>query len=57
MYDPTTKLGVCGDGLIGGRVEAALQSGIAVAGRVLGCLAEASSVGRAEPTLFGGGVR
>ena len=31
-------LGVCGDGLLGGRVEDALLSGAAMAGRVLGSL-------------------
>jgi predicted NAD/FAD-dependent oxidoreductase len=36
LYDG--GLGVCGDGLLGGRIESALVSGIAVAGRVLGGL-------------------
>ncbi len=31
-------VGVCGDGLLGGRVECALQSGAAMAGRILGSL-------------------
>ena len=36
-------VGVCGDGLLGGRVEAALLSGTALAGRVLGALRERAS--------------
>lgn len=38
-------VGVCGDGLLGGRVESALVSGAAMAGRVLGALADRASNG------------
>ncbi|NCG18884.1 MAG: NAD(P)-binding protein [Rhodobacterales bacterium] len=54
LYDPELLLGVCGDGLLGGRVESALESGMALAGRVLGRLSAGSSLGWPEPTLFGG---
>jgi predicted NAD/FAD-dependent oxidoreductase len=36
LYDPELGLGACGDWCQGGRVEGALLSGIAVAGRILG---------------------
>lgn len=42
LYDPAARLGVCGDALLGGRVESALVSGVAAAGRILGRLSEES---------------
>lgn len=36
LYDASARLGACGDWCLGGRVEAAFLSGIALAGRVLG---------------------
>jgi predicted NAD/FAD-dependent oxidoreductase len=38
VFDPTLNLGIAGDWLVGARVEAAWQSGAALAGRVLGRL-------------------
>lgn len=40
LWDAERGVGVCGDGLLGGRVESALISGAAMAGRVLGALLE-----------------
>ena len=37
-YDPDAGLGLCGDWLVGARVEAAWRSGAALAGQVLGAL-------------------
>ncbi|MEM6453738.1 MAG: FAD-dependent oxidoreductase [Acidobacteriota bacterium] len=36
LYEPTARLGVCGDFCLGAKVEAAWRSGIALAGRILG---------------------
>ena len=43
LYDSSCGLGVCGDGLVGGRVESALVSAAALAGRLLGALNEVST--------------
>ena len=36
LFDPTTRIAVCGDWLAGGRVEGAFRSGVAAAGYILG---------------------
>ena len=36
LFDPEQRLLACGDGCMGGRLEAAWESGIAAAGRLLG---------------------
>jgi renalase len=36
LWDCVERLGACGDWCVGGRVEAAFLSGVALAGRVLG---------------------
>jgi photolyase PhrII len=40
LFDPTLALAVCGDGWNGSRIEGALTSGVAAAGRLLGLAAE-----------------
>ena len=34
LWDPESSVGVCGDGLLGGRIEYALLSGLALADRM-----------------------
>lgn len=56
LWDPDLQLGACGDWCLGGRVEAAALSGMALAGRVLGWMhqstASSLSVPPAQLPLF-----
>jgi len=45
LWDPERGLGVCGDWCQGARIEGAFLSGQAVAGRILGHLAEVDGLG------------
>jgi len=45
LWDPEHRLGVCGDWCQGARIEGAFLSGQAVAGRILGHLAEIDGLG------------
>ena len=49
LWDEVNRLGACGDWCGGPRVEGALKSGMALAGRVLGSLHERSSVEISSP--------
>ena len=50
LYDPDDGLGICGDGLLGGRVESALISASPLAGRVLGSLTAGAPLRPIRPT-------
>ena len=45
LWEPTLRLGVCGDWCRGARIEDAFLSGHAAAGRILGCLAGLAATG------------
>jgi hypothetical protein len=45
LYDPALRLGACGDWCLGGRVEAAFDSGAAVAARLVADLGTANRAG------------
>jgi predicted NAD/FAD-dependent oxidoreductase len=49
LFDPGARLAVCGDWVNGSRVEGALTSGIAAAGRLLGALPEGPAQARGAP--------
>ncbi len=51
LWDETSRLGACGDWCGGPRVEGALRSGIALAGRVLGSLHERTSSSHNLPPI------